>query len=269
MEVFAMKKFVMALTLAMLALPMMVAAQSPLDGTWKFSLNEVNFSPKPDVYVLAKGMYSCNTCTPAYTIKADGTDQAVSGHPYYDTVAMTVVNDRQVKEVDKKGGKVVAKSTMTVSGDGKTVTFDFSDASNTNGGAPVVGKGSETRVAAGPAGSHAVSGSWKMAKIANLSENAIVFSYQVNGNELTMKAQTGQWYTAKLDGSEAPMKGDPGVSTVQVKMLAKNVLEETDKRNGKVISTSKTTVSADGKTAKVVNTDLLSNRTSTFLIVKQ
>jgi hypothetical protein len=108
-----------------------------------------------------------------------------------------------------------------------------------------------------------------MGKIANLSDNAIVFSYQVNGNQVTMKAQTGQSYTAKLDGSDAPMQGDPGVSSVTVKMLGKNVLEEDDKRNGKVILVSKTTLAADGKTGKVVNTDLLTNRTATFEIVKQ
>ncbi len=261
-----MKKFLLAFVLP---LPMLAAAQSPFNGTWKVNLNQANFSPKPDVYVLAKGMYSCNTCAPPYTVKADGSDQAVKGHPYFDTVAVTVVNDHQIKEVDKKGGKVVATSTETVSGDGKTVTFEFSDASNTNGGAPVTGKGSATRVAAGPAGSHAISGSWKMGKIANLSDNAIVFSYQVNGNQVTMKAQTGQSYTAKLDGSDAPMQGDPGVSSVTVKMLGKNVLEEDDKRNGKVILVSKTTLAADGKTGKVVNTDLLTNRTATFEIVKQ
>jgi hypothetical protein len=266
MEVFVMKKFAMMLTLS---LAMMAAAQSPFDGTWKVNLNQANFSPKPDVYVLAKGMYTCNTCTPPYTIKADGSDQAVKGHPYFDTVAITVVNDHQVKEVDKKGGKEVATSTMTVSGDGKTVTVDFSDASNTNGGPPVTGKGSATRVAAGPSGSHAISGSWKMAKISSLSDNAIVFSYQVNGNQLTMKAKTGQSYTAKLDGTDAPMQGDPGVSTVTVKMLGKNILEEDDKRNGKVVFISKTTLAPDGKTGKVVNTDLLSNRTASFAIVKQ
>ncbi len=88
-----MKKFVMVLTLAALSLPIMGGAQSPFNGTWKFNLNTANFSPKPDVYVLDKGMYSCKTCVPAYTIQkeADGTDQAVTGHPYFNTIAMMTV----------------------------------------------------------------------------------------------------------------------------------------------------------------------------------
>jgi hypothetical protein len=264
-----MKKFVLVLTLAAMSLPILGRAQSPFDGTWKFNVTNANFSPKPDVYLLDKGMYSCKTCAPPYAVKADGTDQAVTGHPYFNSIAVTVVNDHQVQETDKKDGKVVATSTTTVSADGNTVTFDFSDSSNTNGGAPVTGKGSATRVAPGPKGSHAVSGSWKIAKLDSISDNGAVFTYQVSGNQLTMTAPTGQSYTATMDGTDAPMKGDPGVTSVSVKKVGKDTLVETDKRDGKVVSVAKTTVAADGKTATVVATDKLSNRTSTFELDKQ
>ena len=131
---------------ALLFAPAVLPAQSPLDGTWKVDMNHVDWSKKPDIYLLQGGMYSCTTCTPAYKIKADGTDQPVTGHPYVDTIAITVVSDHVVKEVDKKGGKVVGTSTTTISPDGKTMSFDFTDSSNTNGGPPVTGKGDETRV---------------------------------------------------------------------------------------------------------------------------
>jgi hypothetical protein len=65
------------------------------------------------------------------------------------------------------------------------------------------------------------------------------------------------------------MKGDPGVTSVSVKMLGQNTLEETDKRSGKVISVFKMTIAADGKTAKAVNEDKLQNRTTEFAITKQ
>ena len=70
--------------------------------------------------------------------------EAVSGHPYYDTIAIKVVNDHSIEETDKKNGKVVANSTSTVSSDGNTLMFTFSDSSNTNGGPPVTGKGEAT-----------------------------------------------------------------------------------------------------------------------------
>jgi hypothetical protein len=214
-------------------------------------------------------MYSCKTCTPPYTIKADGSDQAVTGHPYFDTVAIKVVSDHEIQETDKKGGKVVATSTTTISPDGKTAMWSFTDSSNTNGGPPVTGKGESTLVMKGPAGSHAASGSWRITRMENMSDNGLVFSYKVTGDTITMNSKAGQSYTAKLDGTDAPMNGDPGVTSVSVKKLSSHVLEETDKRDGKPISVMTLTVAPDGKTAKANALDKLQNRTTTFDIVKQ
>jgi hypothetical protein len=244
-------------------------AQSPIDGTWKIDMNKVDFSKKPDVFLLKDGMYSCKTCTPPYTVKADGSDQAVSGHPYFDSVAIQVVNDHEIKETDKKGGKTVATATVTVSSDGKTAMVEFSDASDTNGGPPVTGKGESTLVMKGPAGSHAVSGSWRMGKIDGMSDNAIIFSYKISGDSITMNSKTGQSYTAKLNGGDAPMQGDPGVSSVSVRMPGKHTIIEMDKRNGKVVSVFTLTVAPDGKTAKAVVEDKLSMKTTNFDVTKQ
>jgi hypothetical protein len=257
-----------ALLSGMLLLPLLASAQSPFDGTWKVDMNKVDFPKKPDVYVLQNGMYQCKTCVPPIDVKANGEDQKITGHPYYDTIAIKVVNDHEIEETDKKNGKVVATSKTTVSPDGKTLMFEFTDSSNTNG-APVTGKGEAMRVAAGPAGSNAISGSWRTKKIENLSDNAITWTYKVDGDMLTMTSPTGQTYTAKMNGTEAPMKGDPGVTTVSVKMVGKDTLEETDRRDGKVISVSKSTVTSDGKTMKIDNDDKLHGTTMKFEAMKQ
>ena len=243
-------------------------AQSPFDGTWKIDMNKVTFPQTPNAYLLQNGMYSCKSCTPPYTIKADGTDQPVSGHPYFDTVAIKVVNDHEIQETDKKGGKTVTTVDIVASPDGKTATVSFTDSSATNGGAPVKGKGVATLVAKGPAGSHAISGSWRETKMESLSENAIVWTYKVSGNQITMTNPTGQSYTATFNGADAPMKGDPGITSVSVKKMG-NTFEETDKRDGKVIGVFKMTVSADGKTGKASFTDTRRNRTTQFDAVKQ
>ena len=263
-----MKKLFFPLVLAAL-LTHVLTAQSSFDGTWKFDMDKVDFSKKPDVFLLQNGMYECKTCTPPYSIKADGTDQTVSGHPYVDSIAIKVVGDHEIQETDKKDGKVVAISTTNVSPDGGTVKFEFSDSSNTNGGPPVTGKGEAVRVAKGPAGSHSVSGSWRTTKLEGLSDNATVLTYKISGDEITMTNPTGQSYTAKLDGTAAPMKGDPGVTSVSVKMMGKGTLEEIDKRGGKVISVQKMTLAADGKSAKISVDDKLQNRTTDFEAMKQ
>jgi len=261
--------FVLAVSLlAALVMPGLAMAQSAFDGTWKFDLKTAKFPEKPDVYLLQDGMYHCKTCAPTVDVKADGQDQKVGGHPYYDTVSIKVVDGRTIEETDKKNGKTVATSKTWLSADENTMMFEFSDSSATNAD-PVTGKGEETRVTKGPAGSHAISGSWRMAKMDTLSDNAVTVTYKTAGGSLSMSSPTGQSYTAKLDGTEAPFRGDPGTTSVSVKQVDKNTIEETDKRDGKVISVERMTVSADGKTMTVKVDDKLHGTTSEFTAAKQ
>jgi len=243
-------------------------AQNAFGGTWKFNLSDAQFPKKPDVFLLQNGMYQCKTCVPPIDVKADGQDQSVSGHPYYDSVSIKVVDDRTIEEVDKKNGKTVATSRTIVSQDGKTATFEFSDSSNTNAD-PVTGKGSSRQVAKGPAGSHAISGSWVTSKMETLSDNGLMVTFKVEGDTLSMTNPTGQSYAAKLDGTEAPYKGDPGTTSVSVKSMGKNTIEETDKRDGKVISVAHMTVAADGKTMTLKVEDKLHGTNSQFTAAKQ
>jgi hypothetical protein len=251
-----------------LLLPALATAQSAFDGTWKFDLKTAQFAEKPDVYLLQDGRYRCNTCVPPIDIKADGQDQKVSGQPYYDTVSIKVVDDRTIEETDKKNGKVVTTSKTWISADGNTLMFEFSDSSNTNAD-PVAGKGEETRVAKGPAGAHAISGSWRASKMDTLSENGLVVTFKVSGDSLTMANLTGQSYTAKLDGTDAPYKGDPGTTSVSVKKTGPNSIDETDKRDGRVISIAHMTVSADGKSITLAVEDQQRGTTAKFVAQKQ
>lgn len=263
-----MRKLVFLAALSLLCFQKTSVAQSAIDGTWKIDLSQGVPSDKPDVYLLQNGMYECKSCDVPFKVKADGTDQAITGNPYIDTVAIKVVNDHEIEETDKKGGKLAGNSTSTVSVDGNTVAFIFSDSSNTNGGPPVTGKGTLVRVAKGPGGSHAISGSWKLEK-ASGSDNGLMWTYKVSGDELTMSNPTGQTYTAKLDGTNAPMKGDPGVTNVSVKLIGNDTLEETDMKGAKVIAVVRFTVASDGKTAKVNVDDRMQNRTFDLSAIKQ
>jgi hypothetical protein len=263
-----MRKQALLLLTAAFLMPGLAMAQSVFDGTWKADLGAQQFPDKPDEYLLKDGMYSCKTCAPPYTVKADGSDQKVAGHPYFDTTSVKITDDKTIEETTKKNGKVMSTSKTWVSADGKTLMFEFSDSSATNG-APVTGKGSETRVGVAPAGAHAISGSWKMAKMESLSDNAMSLTYKTTGDSITMSTPTGQGYTAKLDGTDAPYKGDPGTTSVSVKKTGPNSLEETDKRDGKVIAVVTITVSADGKTMKFSVDDKLHGTHSEGVATKQ
>jgi hypothetical protein len=263
-----MKRLFQTGLLIALFIPTAAMAQSSFDGTWKIDLSKIELPKKPDVLLLQAGMYQCKTCIPAINIKADGQDQKVSGDPYLDSMSIKVVDDHAIFETDKKGGKTVGTSTTTVSKDGATAAFEFTDSSNTNG-APVTGKGTMTRVEKGPAGSHAISGSWRTSKLDSLSDNALAVTYKVEGDSLHMSDPTGHSFAAKLDGTDAPMKGDPGISSVSVKRISKDVIEETDKRDGKAISIAKMTASADGKTINFAVHNVRQGTDAQFVGVKQ
>jgi hypothetical protein len=256
-----MKKLILIGVFTAFLSPFMTLAQSSFDGTWKVDLQSAQFPTKPDVYLLQNGTYECKTCVPPISVKADGLDHKVTGHPYYDAVSIKVVDSNTIEETDKRNGKTVATSKMTVSEDGKTLHFEFTDSSNSNAD-PVTGKGTAVRVEPGPAGSQAISGSWRTTKLENVSANGVSFTLKVDGDTVHMTSPTGQSYTANLNGTDAPYNGDPGITSVSVKRIDKNTIEETDMRDGKPISVARMTVSPDGKTLNFVVRDLLRGTTT-------
>jgi hypothetical protein len=225
-------------------------AQSPFDGVWKAEPTESDTPREPEVYLLQDETYRCTTCEPPLDIRADGRDQKITGEPCYDTVSLQVVDDRTTMETDKRGGKTVGSSKMTVSSDGNSATIDWKESCNVNG--DVV---SETfilrRVAKGPRGSHSVSGSWQIVKRVNMSENAMVVTLKLEGDTFSFADPAGMSYAAKLDGTETPIKGDLSNTMVSVKRIGENSIEETDKLGGKVVDVIRFTPSADGKTMTV------------------
>jgi len=261
------KRLCFALLLPILT-PALAIAQSGFDGTWKIDLKTAQFPKKPDEFLLQDGMYHCKTCVPPVDVKADGQDQKVIGDPYADTLSVRVVDNNTIEQTGKKNGKVVGTGTATVSADGNTLTTEFTYLGSPTG-QPINGKFEETRVAKGPAGAHAISGSWRPAKMESMSENGLLFTYKVQGDTLMYSTPPGQSYSAKLDGTDAPYNGDPGTTSVSVKLVDKNTLEETDKRDGKVISVQRITLSADGKKLTIAVEDKLQGTTSQFVAIKQ
>ena len=249
--------------------PVCAFADSPFDGTWKADVKSAQTPSKPDVFLLEKGTWTCKTCTPEITVPADGMDHAVTGHPYYDSVAVKATDEHTVQETDKKGGKVVSTSTSTISSDGKTMITDFTDSSNSNA-EPVKGKVTEARVGAmAPKDAHAISGSWHVSSFSGFSDNGLMVTYKVDGDSLTMMSPTGQKYTAKLDGTDSPMTGDPGISSVSVKKTSAGTIVETDKRDGKAIGVATMIVSKDGKSMKVTYQNKLAGTSMSYTSNKQ
>lgn len=258
-----MKKLVLAL---LLMAPVALFAQSPFDGTWMTKLDTAQFPQKPDRFTLNKGMYECWTCIPEVKVKADGTDQKVTGHAYYDTIAVRVVDDHTVEITRKKDGKVMFVNNDIVSADGNSMTSKFNDTSEQK---PVTGEMTFTKIGKGPVGSHPLSGSWRVAKVNSVSDNGLTLTFKATADGLQMSDTNGASYDAKFDGKEVPMSGDPGNTMISLKRIDANTIEETDKRKGKVVGVTKMTVSSDGKTMNVEYNDTQQGTTTTYKMEKQ
>ncbi len=227
-------------------IPLLALAQSPFDGTWRVAPGSDQFPTKPDVYLLQGGIYRCPTCDPPLTIAADGEGHKVTA-PCYDTVGVKAVDGRTTEETDKRNGKTVGTSKMTVSPDGNTATVESTEMCNARGDVITVKKSME-RVARGPEGAHVVSGSWHTTKYLNMSENALVVTIRLEGDTFFFADPTGQSYIAKLDGTETPITGDLGNTRVSLKRIDQNTVQQTEKRDGKIVDVIRITVSTDGKT---------------------
>lgn len=222
------------------------AGAASIDGTWKADLSTVQMNSKPDQLMLKDGKFSCATCTPPIELAADGAFHPVTGRPYADSIAVKVDDDHSITRTDKKDGRVTSEGKYSVSSDGNTLTIDFTDSSTPNV-APVKGSFVETRVDPAPAGAHAISGSWKPAKYNNISDDALTVTYKLDGDTLHMSSPAGQSFDAKLDGTDAPIKGDIGGTTVSVQKRSDGSFTITSKRAGKVLSVGTLTPTSDGK----------------------
>jgi hypothetical protein len=243
------------------------AAAGSIDGTWKADIDSVQFDQKPDEYLLQAGQYSCKSCVPTpFTIAADGAFHPVS-LPYADSYSVKVVDDHNIVRTQKKGGRQVGETKVSISADGNTMTGSFTDTSVANA-PPGKGEFTETRVGPAPAGSHAVSGQWKTAKLANFNAEQLTTSFRVDGDTLHLSSPAGYSFDAKLDGTDVPIKGDIANTTASVKKLDDGSYQETDKRDGKVVGVATYTLGSDGK-LHVVNEDKLAGSTVKYQMTKQ
>src|SRR4051794_8603593 len=165
------------------------APAGTIDGTWKGDVSSVKFEQKPDEYLLQNARFDCKSCIPPVSIAADGAYHPVTNHAYYDEESIKVVDDKTVQQSTKLKGRETGHSTMAVAPDGKTLTIDWTDTSVANVKANT-GSFVENRVAGGPAGSHALSGSWAPAKIAAVNQEAITLTLKTDANMLHMSAPT-------------------------------------------------------------------------------
>jgi hypothetical protein len=256
-----MKKLIAILWL----LPLFAWAQSPFDGTWRVDVSTAKLAQKPETFALQNGEYTCSTCVPKIAVKADGSDQRVPGAKDFDTIAVKQVDFKSVQYTRKKDGKVIHESTDSVSPDGRTQTMVFKDYPTQ--GKPVTGKILWTRVSPAPGSAHAISGSWRIQKVENVSDNGLTFTFKGTAAGLSMTSPTGESYDAKFDGKDYPLKRDRAGGTISLKKIDGATMEATYKQDGKPVIINRITVK--GRVLTITQTDPRRGTTEVFMAQKQ
>ena len=216
------------------------ATQSPFDGTWVIDSDSTQLPQKPAVYLLAKGMFDWS----GTQIKADGHDQKVPESGYWDTVSVRIVDDRTVEIISKKAGKTMFTEVDTVSADGQTLSQVVKDTTEVQA---VTIETVSKRLEQGPNGSHPLSASWQAYKVKK-SKNGSTITYRCTTDGFSAATPLGEKFDAKFDGNFYPVEDDPARTMVLLRLLSANTVEQTNKRDGKVVGVLRLTVAPDGKT---------------------
>ena len=246
--------------------PAIAFATTPFDGTWKVKLDSMQASGKPTEDVaLINGSYTCKSCVPPFTVKADGKDQLTPVHNTRDHLAVKVVSPTTVEYTTKVGGKVIGTNTDTVSADGNTLTSTFTDYS---GEKPIKGTITEKRVGPAPPGAHAVSGAWMQDSFPEITESARIFVMQSSDNGIKW-TWNGMITDAKFDGKQYAVKNDPQKTLVTLKKISDRQFEERGTSEGKLQYITMWTVSADGKAITQTSEDLPHGTKSSWVLEKQ
>lgn len=241
--------------------PIASLAQSPFDGTWIIDSNKTQLPQKPTEYLLSKGKFQWA----GREIRADGTDQKVPRTGYWDTLSIRVLDDHAVEIISKKAGKVMFTEVDTVSLDGATLTQVVKDTTEAQ---TVTIETRSNRLGSGPTGSHVISGSWRAYKI-NRSENGSIIKYHCTVDGFSAETPLGEKYDAKFDGRDYPVDDDPSHTIVSVKLLSPNTVEQTNKRDGKIVGVLRLTVAPDGKTIRATYENKEANTTTVSEMRKQ
>lgn len=247
--------------LMLLLSPSRGKAQRLFDGFWLMDLPNAQLPTKPVRILLQHGMLHCDICRPPLDVKVDGQDHLIpSGGDACRNIALVeVLDDRTVEISYMENSRVTGATKLAVSPNGAVLTLQDVDACDIKR-KPQSSILEQTRLASGPEGSHAISGSWQITR-ASGQEYEMAEGLYIKDDKLTrtcVRMALGlpcYSFVAKLDGTYTSVAGEPEHVFVAVKRESANTLLETWKREDKVIQIERMTVDPAGQTMIILSTD--------------
>jgi hypothetical protein len=248
-------------------------AQSPFDGVWKSNKVKIQNPSlgKPWAWAIENGAYQCTVCPAnegSVTIKADGADQPVTVSEDFNTQAVKIIDEKTIEISYKQDGDLFIFVKATVADDGKTYTAEQKNYTE-DGKPPVVIEGTAIRLAERPAGSHAISGSWRVISQNVSLPDSLTVILKSSPNGLMRSSPEGELFDIKLNGKDYPPKHSLPGFTISLTRVNEREIDQTVKQYGKIVSMTHMTVSDDGNTLTLIEEDKEQGVTTTTIATKQ
>lgn len=243
----------LAAALAVAGFPAALQAKSPFDGRWVADLDSQTGLAK-DVYLVAGGVYRCDSCRPARAYPADGRPRAVPGDAQVTSEAVTIAGPRTI--VTHIESPTLSRVTaMTVSADDRTATYVSRDRRPGVKG-PLRSVYLARRTAAAPPGAHIVSGTWQGVRYIAVPEQVRTTELHDDGTRLTYRHPLGYGFTASFGGPFVPVRGPYKVAVfAAVRRIGPRTIEETRKSGGKITLVRTYRLLPGGRTMEIASTE--------------
>jgi hypothetical protein len=229
--------FAVLATLSALAL----SADDPFIGKWKLSLEKSKLTGQTiEIQEVPGQGYQFKEDEHTDIILADGLD-----HPTHfgDTMAVKQKKRDRWAITYKRNNEVVMDTVWSVSRDGQTLTY------SATGTRPNGQHFSNKMTAKRIAGTAGLVGTWQTTDVTLSSPREIYIEPYGSGGHIITFPGRKQVIRMNFDGKDYPETGPTVVngSTSSGKRVDERTIEMTEKIKGKVIETSKSTISPDGK----------------------
>ncbi len=237
------KRALMSLTVASMAVGMAWAAENPFIGVWKVNPSKTRMPDEMKVESKGGNTYTFNFAGADETIVADGTDQ-----PGFAGTTLSVnaeAPDTWIV-VRKKSGRLLLRGTWKLATDGSTLTDYYREFE------PDGSTLSMDYVYQRSGGGSGFAADWRSIKETMNSPFVLdVKAYQDDGlSFITTSPYEHETRNVKFDGKDYPNQGpDTGRdSTSSIRQVDEHTLEMTGKAGGNVKNTREFRLSADGIT---------------------
>jgi hypothetical protein len=189
---------------------------SPFNGAWLMDVDTSYDGSEPAVIFLRQGLFTRGDPSSSVKVKADGRFHRLSDGNYVDEIAIAVVDQYHVNEIDRYKGRIVYTVNYVASADGNTMFSKTTDHSKPNH-KPVITRVTHKRIDTHRPGESLVSGQWRIIAVKTTRAHR-TSTFKVTTSRFSTFEVGGSGFDATIGGPPVPIRGDAETGRVAITM---------------------------------------------------